>query len=197
MKRQVVHLSGVVLAVVALPLGKVFTGLAALTVAASLLFLSWWVRNKNKIRSKLPVRVEELEEVEDEAHEFLKSFEREDEIKDRPFYGAIMFMLAIGFTFLVFPQEAAVLAVLILSVSDSASTLIGVHLGEIKLPYNKKKSLEGSSAFLLTAFILASIFTSPVPALVLALAGTFTESLPRLDDNFSVPIAVALVYLVL
>jgi len=178
-------------------LDKTITGLAALSIATFLLFLSWWIQKKEYIRKKLPVRVEEWEKVEDEACRFLESFEREVEVKERPFYGAIMFMLAVGFTFIVFPETAAVVAVLVLSVSDSASTLVGVHLGNTSIPYSKKKSLEGFSAFFTTAFIISLVFVSPVQALLVSLVGAFVESLPRLDDNFSVPLAVALLLMVL
>ncbi len=182
---------------ITLSLGKRVTGIAALSIAAFLLFLSWWVRNKDKIRKKLPVRLEEWEEIEDETYRFINSFEREEDLKERPYIGAIMFMVAIGFTLLVFPETAAILAVLILSISDSASTLVGIHLGVTDLPHNRDKSFEGSSAFFLTSITLALLFTSPLNSAIIALGGAFAESLPRVDDNFSVPITVALLFIIL
>ncbi|MFP4116358.1 MAG: diacylglycerol/polyprenol kinase family protein [Candidatus Aenigmatarchaeota archaeon] len=197
MGRQAVHCSGAILGIFAFSLGKAVAGLAALTVAAILLFLSWWTRKRETVRRKLPLRVKELEKVEDEAYEFIESFEREEELKERPYFGALIFMLAIGLTFLIFPQGAAILAVLILSISDSASTLVGIHLGTVELPHNPDKSLEGSIAFFLTATVIAIFFAAPMGAVLIASLGTLAESLPRIDDNFSVPVTVALVFLLL
>lgn len=191
------HFSGVLLALITLVVGKTTTGFTALSIAAFLLFLSWWIRNKEEIRSKLPLRVEKWEKFEDETYEFMNSFEREEDLKKRPYTGAIMFMLAVGLTFLVFPEKAAILAVLVVSISDSLSALVGIHLGETKLPHNHDKSLEGSSAFFLTAMLIALLFTSPVNSLVIAMGGSLAESLPSIDDNFSVPITVAVLFLLL
>jgi len=192
-----VHFSGALLAVIALLLDKYITGIIALSVAAFLLFLSWWIRNKKDFRERLPLRMKKWEELEDETHKFINSFERKRDLKNRPYFGAIMFMLAVGFTLLVFPETAAVLAVLILSISDSASTLIGIHIGETKLPHNKNKSLEGSSVFFLTSTLIALLFVSPTSSIIIALTSTFIESMPGIDDNFSVPITVAVVFLLL
>ncbi|MFP4116725.1 MAG: diacylglycerol/polyprenol kinase family protein [Candidatus Aenigmatarchaeota archaeon] len=168
-----------------------------MSIATFLLFLSWWIRNKDRIREKLPRRLEDWEKIEDETYRFINSFERDQDLEERPYTGAIIFMIAVGFTFLVFPETAAILAVLILSISDSASTLVGIHLGESNLPHNRDKSFEGSSAFFLTATVMAFLFTSPLNSVLIALGGAFAESLPHIDDNFSVPITVAVLFILL
>jgi len=192
-----VHSSGVVLAVASLVVGKTLAGYAALSISVFLVLLSWLTRNRDKIRQRFPLGPGKIEDAENQTYEFVKSFEREKDMKHRPYFGAIMFMLSVGLTFLVFPEMAAVVGVLVVSISDSASTLVGVHLGETKLPHNNEKSLEGSSAFFLTSTLIALLFTTPLNSFLIALAGASVESLPLIDDNFSVPLTVALLFTIL
>ena len=177
--------------------GKVIMSIAAFSLATFLIFLRWWTKKKDEVRENLPFRVKRLEDLEDGTYEFIKSFQRKKEAKERPYFGAIMFMLAVGLTFLLFPQTAAVLAVMVVSISDSTSTAIGVHFGNTELPYNPSKSLEGSSAFFLTAMGIALFFATPLNSILIALSGTIVESLPRIDDNFSVPITVGVLFALL
>lgn len=89
-------------------------------------------------------------------------------------------------------QIAAV--IFILGIGDALSTLVGLR-GRIPLPYNAGKTLEGTAAMFFVS-LGAFWFVGPV-AVPLALAAAFAESLPRVDDNLSVPIACTAVLLVL
>lgn len=195
--RQAVHLSGVVVVFIAVTVGEFPTGLGALIVASFVSFLSWWTRRKGMFRKKLPFRVREIEEVEDKTHEMLNSLEREEFLEGRPYFGAFMFFLAIGLVLLIFPLQAAILSIAIISVSDATATLVGVHLGEHKIFYNKEKSVEGSISFFMASFLIAMVLLSPTKALALALLTTLVESLPKVNDNFSVPISVGLFFLII
>ncbi|MFP4045712.1 MAG: diacylglycerol/polyprenol kinase family protein [Candidatus Aenigmatarchaeota archaeon] len=191
-RRQSVHFSGVLTAILAYYLGGFIVGLGALTLSMGILILSLWVERKEKIRNKMPFRVKLFEEIEDTFYKKLNDFEREEDLKERPYNGAFTFFLSIGTVFLVFPFQAAVIATLVLSVSDSLSTLVGVHYGKNSLPYNENKSWQGSITFLISSFLISAYFLSPLMSVLVAIVGTLIESWPKINDNISVPLTVAL-----
>ncbi|VVB66080.1 Undecaprenyl-diphosphatase [Candidatus Gugararchaeum adminiculabundum] len=80
--------------------------------------------------------------------------------------------------------------VLIIGIGDGFSSIIGVNWGNHKLPWNPKKSLEGSAAFFVTA-LSSAIFISPLFAIALSFLGAVVESLPlKIDDNVSVSLVL-------
>ncbi len=123
----------------------------------------------------------------------LKQFERKRYLF--PGWGSICFMagILIPLTFLIDVNHIAT-SIFILSVGDAFSTLIGKR-GRIKLLYNKKKTLEGSLAFLLSS-LLAYYFVGPL-IIPLALITTALESLPTiLNDNLTIPVACTIFFMV-
>jgi dolichol kinase len=91
-------------------------------------------------------------------------------------------------------SDAAIAAILIFGLGDSISTYLGSKYGKHKLPWNNKKSAEGSLGFLTGGMISLLILPQPVTALAAILA-TFIESLPiKLNDNLTVPMAVSLIF---
>lgn len=100
---------------------------------------------------------------------------------------------------IVFPKIITVTAFSILIVSDGASALFGRAFGRHKF---FDKSLEGSFAFVLSAWLVVLIapkagpmpmefFIGAIAAIVGAVAEAASVSL-RLDDNFSVPVSIGL-----
>jgi dolichol kinase len=88
----------------------------------------------------------------------------------------------------LFPKEIAVAALLILSISDTLAALVGIPFGKHQF---LKKSLEGSSAFFLSTFVILSIFFpgALVFNILIAAIVTLAEAYPmNLDDNFLIPI---------
>jgi len=88
-------------------------------------------------------------------------------------------------------------AILVLGVGDSVSTFIGKKYGEMKLPHNRRKSVEGS----LSGFLASLLVLAPLPAIGIELAflgsfvGMFFESFNDrvgLDDNIIVPITAGI-----
>jgi dolichol kinase len=76
--------------------------------------------------------------------------------------------------------------------SDSIATVIGRFYGRVKIPYNQGKSVEGSIAFLVAAFI-CSIFYLPLGiALIVSFVSCIIESLPIEFDNISIPLGTGL-----
>jgi phytol kinase len=105
---------------------------------------------------------------------------------------AITFFAGCLFAVLLFPPLNAALAILVLSVGDGAAAVIGHYLGRHKL-FNGK-TLEGSVAFFISAFVVLVLFITPTKAGVIALIAAATElTTPAyLDDNLSIPIITGL-----
>ncbi len=92
-----------------------------------------------------------------------------------------------------FNMSIANAAILILLFGDSASTLIGRKFGKIKLPFQSRKTLEGSLAFLVVGLVVSLTQLPLIPALAGALGGTLTEAYSPIDDNIPIPLISALV----
>lgn len=102
---------------------------------------------------------------------------------------------------LLAPQRAAELAVVVLAVGDPAAGFVGRRLGRTRL--RAGRSLEGTLGFLVAGTlaalgVLAALHAGlPWPAMaLLALTGGAAGALAelastRVDDNFTVPVAVA------
>jgi len=100
--------------------------------------------------------------------------------------------LGIVFSLLLFPKLIASVVIMIVAFSDSIATVIGRFYGRLKIPYNHGKSVEGSIAFLVSAFI-CSIFYVPLwIALIVSFVSCIIESLPIEFDNISIPLGTGL-----
>jgi phosphoserine phosphatase len=100
--------------------------------------------------------------------------------------------LGIMFSLLLFPKLIASVVIFIVAFSDSIATVIGRFYGRVKIPYNHGKSVEGSIAFLVSAFI-CSIFYLPLGiALIVSFVSCIIESLPIKFDNISIPLGTGL-----
>ncbi len=100
-------------------------------------------------------------------------------------------------------KAVSVAAFGILGMGDAASALIGIAYGRHKLPWNRRKSWEGSIAGFVAAFLSAVLLASvafSVRGTVLppewigiaaagAVAGALAESVPNVQDNLVVPLA--------
>ncbi len=115
--------------------------------------------------------------------------------KERGFlFGATMLLFGIILVLLLFRSiEIFRAAALVLIIGDSFSTIIGKAWGKHKIPYNRKKSIEGSFAFLLLAFIGVLTQLPLQTAFLVSAFGMFIESLPlKLNDNLTIPLSVGL-----
>ena len=105
----------------------------------------------------------------------------------------IYFAVGIAITLLLFPAPLSSAAIAIFTIGDSSASIIGGTISKNPLPFNGSKTLEGSTAFFIFAFLAASIFVSPWIALVGALVGTIIEYLPLpINDNLLIPIITGL-----
>lgn len=92
--------------------------------------------------------------------------------------------------FTAFPKPISYLSMLALAFSDPAARLVGHRFGRIHIG---KKTLEGSIAcFVAISAVL--FYEYGLNSFVPALIGTVAELLPikKLDDNFRIPLSVAL-----
>ncbi len=131
--------------------------------------------------------------------------DRREILRGPLFYGLVF----VAFTLLFWrTTPVGIVALMILCAGDGLADVVGRRLGRTPLPYNRGKTLEGSTAMFLGAlavslamtlvFQAASVFVPPisrtaVPAIVLiSLASTLVESLPLPDvDNLTVSATAA------
>ncbi len=122
-------------------------------------------------------------------------FERRFERPDAPLPGWGSACYATGVLLaLTFLDDTSLMAatIFVLALGDGLSTIIGLK-GAAAIPYNRKKTVEGSAAMFI-ASLGSAIFIGPA-AVPLAFAATVAESLPLIDDNLSIPIASVVLFL--
>jgi len=105
-----------------------------------------------------------------------------------PAHGAMWYALGslLALTF-ISNIWAIAATIFLLAVADGLSTLIGINYHHF-LPYNKKKTFEGTAAFFITG--LATCAFIGLLAVPLSLLTTLVESLDvGLDDNLTIPFA--------
>jgi dolichol kinase len=117
--------------------------------------------------------------------------------------GASWVLISAVLTVLVFPKVIAVIAFMILIVSDISAALVGRKWGHTKLG---KKSLEGTMAFVVSGFLVVVIvgilfqadmyfyFAGMTGAIIGGLAELYAKQL-KLDDNLSIPMGVGITML--
>ena len=89
---------------------------------------------------------------------------------------------------------AAIAAIMILALGDGFATYIGTIYGRHKLPWNNRKTIEGSIGFAVGAMCALLVLPLPITVIVVLLA-TVVETIPiRLNDNITLPVVSSLVY---
>jgi dolichol kinase len=134
---------------------------------------------------------------------FIKFFgfmlrEHELDVSKHTYTGATFVLLSALITILLFPKVIFITAFSILIISDTSAALIGRKYGRHKF---LAKSLEGSSAFFLSAIVVVlaapkvtGSFTEYLIGFAAALVATFGENLSYgwADDNFVIPLSAGL-----
>lgn len=189
--RQLTHLTGLALVYFVIALGKTLTTIIAGIAATFLFFIAMYKGVRMELRKKMPLRIAILEQLEDAFFDIVNAIDRKSYF---PYFGAFTFYLASFFVLLFFPETIAIVSIATLAVFDSVATLVGVHLGRHKIFYNKQKSWEGSFSGFVATLGVALFFTNPLNAFIASLVAFAVESLPvRIDDNLTIPMAVAVV----
>ncbi len=103
--------------------------------------------------------------------------------------------LALGVivSLVIFPYEVSTAVILILAFADSAATLVGRAWGTRRIPYNRSKSVQGSVAAFMVAYLCSTIYFPLMVAVVAATVSSLIESLPIRDDNITVPVGTGII----
>ncbi len=136
------------------------------------------------------------------ANFLLQNFERKKYIRKFPFKGMIFFLGGSLLAIKLFPEDIALASIMILTLGDSISYLVGQFLGKTKLAFNGLKKLEGILAGMFFAFLGSIIFVNLTEgffgslfAMIVEGAG-FRIGVSDIDDNFLVPlVAGTIIYL--
>lgn len=120
-------------------------------------------------------------------------------LEERGFaFGPITLVLGASLCLLFFPSAIASTVIWIVAFADTAAAIVGMSLGNHRIPYNIKKSIEGSCAACIVAFLCGSIYLPLFPALLTAFFSSIIESLPlRSLDNLLMPIGAGVMLLCL
>jgi dolichol kinase len=125
---------------------------------------------------------------------FKERFEREG-VKVMGLGSALYILGMLGTAAVLQDQNEIAATILLLAMGDGAATLFGLN-GKYALPWNRKKTLEGSVAFFF--FGLSSCLFVGARAIPLALLAALVESLPlAVDDNILIPLIVSVFFLVI
>ncbi|MBE7444578.1 MAG: hypothetical protein HS132_04790 [Planctomycetia bacterium] len=109
-------------------------------------------------------------------------------------FGPVTLVLGAILSTLFFPAVIASTVIWIVAFADTAATMVGRSLGNHRIPYNIKKSIEGSLAAWTVAFFCGCIYLPLLPALFAASISSFIESLPlRSLDNLLVPLGTGII----
>ena len=109
------------------------------------------------------------------------------------FMGSTYFLFSTLLSVLFFPKPVAIASLLILILSDTAAALVGKGIGKTPL---FGKTLEGSSAFLLTSLLIVWCYPGldRCSGMLAAIGATLIELLPiRLNDNLTIPLTAGVI----
>jgi dolichol kinase len=123
----------------------------------------------------------------------LNYFERPHHMKAFP--GRGLFFMVVGSFLAVyfFEKNIAVAAIVILALGDSITNIFGRYFGEVKLPYNRKKTIDGVLVGVAAATLGSFFFVPFHVALIASLGAMFVETLDlkifiEIDDNLLIPV---------
>jgi dolichol kinase len=125
-------------------------------------------------------------------HKIITEYEREDVFL--PGWGPLNLMKGFLLASLLFPKNIALPALIILVYGDAFATIIGVK-GKYSLPWNAKKTWEGTLAGSIISSALLLFLLAPIVAVLAAIIGMFVETIKRpiwLDDNMIIPLVTGM-----
>jgi phytol kinase len=131
--------------------------------------------------------------------------DRREVLKGPLYYGIIFVILTVIFWK---STPTGIVALMLMCGGDGLADITGRKWGSIRLPWNKEKSLAGSSGMffggwicsvvVIWIFIAVGVFTQPIqsfllPITLIALVGTLVEALPLKDiDNITITLSAVI-----
>ncbi|MGQ3684677.1 MAG: haloacid dehalogenase-like hydrolase [Candidatus Loosdrechtia sp.] len=113
-------------------------------------------------------------------------------------FGPVTLILGASASLCFFPPFVANIAIWIVAFADTLATLAGRKFGFRRLPYNKKKSLEGTLTALVVAFFCGFFYLPAPEALLTAVFSSIIESLPLKSlDNLFMPLCTGIFLMLL
>jgi dolichol kinase len=127
-----------------------------------------------------------------------RNFERSEERKRFPGKGALFYLLGIELSLLLFPDDIALAAIVILAIGDSIPNIVGMYFKKVRHPFSNKKFLEGTIIGIVLGALAAHIFVIWYEALLASIIAIFVEGIDlkfhdKIDDNLTVPLIASLV----
>ena len=112
--------------------------------------------------------------------------------EEKKLSGVTYMLIGAWVTIYLFEKDVAIIALLLVSISDAAAAIVGTAYGRIHL---WQKTLEGSVAFFTVTGLMMMLVSGLTleQKLVGMISGTLVELLPiPVNDNLSLPIVTAL-----
>lgn len=173
-RRQLFHvLVGLSLALFLLMFGRV----ASIVFFSFIIFIGVYIKHRVEKRKYVGV-----------ISELLDVFERESD-RENPGKGSMYLIIGALLSVMLYEFTPAFYAILVISISDAFSTLVGKSFGRIKI---KNKSFIGGISFFLSAYFILLVPYGPYVSFFVAFFAAIIESLPIINDNVSVPVFVGL-----
>ena len=128
--------------------------------------------------------------------QFLDIFERDEQLIKFPGRGVIFFFVGVLLCLQLFPRNIALASIMVLTLGDSLSHIVGARYGEIQNIFNLKspKLLEGTIVGAIAGFCGALLFVNVPEAFFGAFLAMVAEVVQidlnnrQVDDNLIVPL---------
>lgn len=125
-------------------------------------------------------------------------FERPHHRKKFPGKGSFFMVLGALLSVVFFEKNVALASISVMALGDSVTNIFGRYFGEVKLPYNKKKTIDGAILGVVAASLAAFFFVPLHMAFLGSLVAMFVETLDlkigiELDDNVLIPVVAGTV----
>lgn len=104
-----------------------------------------------------------------------------------------LLLFSLGLLLSIFERKVAYVGIVASTLGDVSAWFFGKLFGKVKLPYSKRKTLEGFLACFFVTLSGSLIFLDFTKSFLVSMVVSFTESISEKIDNFTVPFSVGLV----
>ena len=129
----------------------------------------------------------------------LSFFERDHHMQQFPGRGILFFTIGAYLCLSLFEKNIAYAGILILSVGDALTNVVGRHFGRLKTKLNPHKFIEGTFVGILVSIPIAYIFVPNIFAAISAACVAMFLEIPHIkifgfeiDDNLIIPLGASL-----